>query len=103
MVSKIQKIEFYRERAEIAKAIAHPTRLLILDALAQKDRCVCELNALVKIDQSTLSKHLSILKNAGLVVDQKKGLQVYYHLKCQCILSFLTCAEIVLKTNKKVK
>lgn len=87
---------YYEKRAQVAKAIAHPTRLLLIDALSDGEHCVCELNELVDVDQSTLSKHLAVLKNAGIIVDAKKGLNVYYRLKCNCVLSFFECATGVL-------
>ena len=58
----------YEARARIAKALAHPSRLLILDALGQEEMCVCDLTKLVGADQSTVSKHLSVLKSGGLCV-----------------------------------
>jgi ArsR family transcriptional regulator len=75
------------ELALILKAIAHPSRLLIVEALGKSPHCVCELTTLVGSDTSTVSKHLSILKQAGVVIDEKKGNQVYYHLRCLCILN----------------
>lgn len=87
---------YYEKRAQVAKAIGHPTRLLLIDALADGERCVCELNKLVAVDQSTLSKHLAVLKNAAIIVDEKRGLNVYYRLKCNCVLSFFECATGVL-------
>ena len=86
-------------RAKIIKALAHPTRLYIVDALAQGERCVCELHAGVGADFSTVSKHLLVLKNAGIVEDEKRGLQVYYRLRCTCILKFFDCVEGVLRAN----
>ena len=67
----------FEARAEIVKALAHPTRLYIVDALSKGERCVCELRDGVGADFSTVSKHLSVLKNAGRVEDEKRGLQVY--------------------------
>ncbi len=60
-------------RAGVAKALAHPTRLLMLDVLMRKDACVCELTELIDADQSTVSKHPAILKNAGLVTCRREG------------------------------
>ncbi|RPJ48319.1 MAG: transcriptional regulator, partial [Candidatus Latescibacterota bacterium] len=51
-------------RARIIKAMAHPTRLFIVDELARGERCVCDLAEMVGADVSTVSKHLSILRNA---------------------------------------
>lgn len=93
----------YEARARVAKALAHPSRLLILDALQEQDRCVCTLTDLVGADQSTVSKHLSILKNAGLVEDRKVGSMVYYRNRCKCLEGFFECIESILKQNLKIQ
>ena len=84
-------------RAKVMKALAHPTRLFIVDELSQGERCVCELTAMIGADVSTVSKHLSVLKGAGLVRDDKRGSQVFYQLSVPCVLNFLGCVEAVLK------
>jgi len=90
----------YEARAKIIKALAHPTRLFIVDELARSGpRCVCELTEMVGADMSTVSKHLAVLKSAGLVQDAKRGSQVYYQLRVQCIVNFFTCVESVLQAN----
>jgi DNA-binding transcriptional ArsR family regulator len=90
----------YQARAKIVKAMAHPSRLLILDELARRgERCVCELTNLVGADISTVSKHLAILKRAGLVKIEKRGTQIWYRLRCTCISDFFLCVESVLKSN----
>jgi len=95
-----QKIKAkYEMRARIIKAMAHPTRLFIVDELSKGNRCVCELTQMVGDDISTISKHLSILKNAGIVADDKRGTQVFYSLRVPCVLNFFSCVEAVLKTN----
>jgi len=83
-------------RARIIKAMAHPTRLFIVDELSRGERCVCELTEMVGADMSTVSKHLTVLKNAGIVQDDKRGAQVYYTLRCPCVLSFFQCVETVM-------
>ena len=88
-------------RARIIKAMAHPTRLFIVDELSRGKRCVCELTSLVGADTSTVSKHLNTLKTAGIVADRKQGLQVFYSLKRPCILGFLECVTGVLKANAR--
>ena len=70
----------YEARAQVFKALAHPSRLLMVDELAHRERCVCELTALVGSDMSTVSKHLSILYQAGLVKARKEGRWMYYSL-----------------------
>ncbi len=91
----------YEARARIVKALAHPARLLIVDELAKQPLCVCEIRALVGSDMSTVSKHLGVLKNAGIVVDEKRGLQVFYSLRCPCAVDFFACAETVLRTTAR--
>lgn len=85
----------YEARARIVKALGHPTRLFLVDQLAQEERCVCDLTDLVGADTSTVSKHLSILRGAGLVRDEKRGNMVFYSLSMPCVLDFLSCAETV--------
>ena len=67
-------------RARVVKALAHPTRLFIIDELAKGERCVCELTEMIGVDISTVSKHLAVLKSARLVQDERRGLLVYYSL-----------------------
>ncbi|MFO7877386.1 MAG: metalloregulator ArsR/SmtB family transcription factor, partial [Desulfovermiculus sp.] len=55
----------YESRARIMKALGHPSRLFIVDELSRQDRCVCELTEMIGADISTVSKHLSILREAG--------------------------------------
>ncbi len=89
----------YEEQARIIKALSHPSRLIIVDELNISKRCVSELTELVGSDTSTVSKHLSVLKNAGLVFVEKKGTTVYYHLRMPCILDFFSCIESVIEAN----
>ena len=86
-------------RAMILKSIAHPSRIFIVEKLSEKPYCVCELAEMIGIDQSTTSKHLSILKTAGLINDNKQGTTVYYSLRCRCILDFIGCVEDVIRMN----
>jgi ArsR family transcriptional regulator len=92
----------YEARAKIIKAMAHPTRLFIVDELARNDkRCVCELTEMIGVDMSTVSRHLAMLKNAGIIEDEKRGSQVYYRLRVRCVMDFFECVESVLKNNAK--
>ena len=91
----------YEARARVIKAMAHPTRLFLVDELSRKSRCVCELTELVGADTSTVSKHLSILKAAGIVSDEKRGLQVWYALKMPCVMNFFGCVESVIEEQRK--
>ena len=84
-----------QERTRILKAMAHPSRLLMLEALMDGERCVCDLRDLVGSDLSTVSKHLALMRDAGLVVTRKEGLQVFYTLRVPCILKFFDCVDAV--------
>jgi len=86
-------------KANILKALGHPTRLWMAEQLADGEKCVCELAEFIDADFSTISKHLSVLKQAGVVEDEKRGKQVYYRLKVPCILKYLPCVEAVIKAN----
>ncbi len=91
----------YEARARIIKAIAHPSRLFIIEELEKKERCVQELTDMIGSDMSTVSKHLSVLKNAGIIGDRKTGTSIFYYLKTPCILNFLGCIEDVMTINLK--
>ena len=91
--------ELYEYRARILKALAHPSRLAMVDALADGEMCVCKLQEIVGSDMSTVSKHLAVLKAAGIVSDRKQGLQVFYRLEVTCIKCFLDCADAVVRNN----
>ena len=91
----------YEERAKIIKALAHPSRLMMVDALVDGEKCVCELRELVGSDISTVSKHLALMKEAGIVDDRKAGQQVFYSLRVPCIVSFFGCVEAVMKSNAR--
>jgi DNA-binding transcriptional ArsR family regulator len=92
----------YEARAKIIKAMAHPARLFILDELSRNaERCVCELTEMIGSDMSTVSRHLAVLKGAGLVEDEKRGQMVFYRLRVKCILDFFECVESVMACNAK--
>ena len=91
----------YTARARIIKAMAHPTRLFIVDELSKDQRCVCELTKMVGADTSTVSRHLSVLYEAGIVDYEKRGQQVWYSLKVPCVLNFFNCVESVIKIQAR--
>ncbi len=89
------------ERAQVMKAMAHPSRLMMIDELSRGERCVCDIQELIGHDMSTVSKHLTVLKKAGILEDERRGKQVYYRLKVPCILNFFHCVESVIAANKE--
>jgi ArsR family transcriptional regulator len=96
--------ELYFHRTQVVKALAHPLRLAIVDLLsANEERCVCELVDALDCDQPSLSKHLSILKNAGVIASRRDGTKVLYRLCTPCIKNFFDCIDRVLRTGLKTK
>ncbi|MBN2056061.1 winged helix-turn-helix transcriptional regulator [bacterium] len=98
MIDPERKI-ILKARAAILKAMAHETRLFIMEQLATGPHCVCELQAMIGADMSTVSKHLSVLKHAGIIVDERRGANIFYHLRVACALDFLTCCERIIASN----
>lgn len=82
-----------KRRAMILKAMGHPSRIRILELLSKGETCVCEIAPVVGSDMSTVSRHLAILRNAGIIEDEKRGLNVFYRLKAPCVLDFLRCID----------
>lgn len=87
----------YEAQAGVIKALAHPIRVFLVEQLAGGPRCVCELTALAGVDISTVSKHLAVLKNAGIVLDERRGTQIFYRLRVSCILNCFRCVGAVLE------
>lgn len=90
----------YESQAKILKALAHPTRLFIVDELSRGERCVCELTDLIGVEMPTVSRHLSQLKDAGILEDEKRGSQVFYRLRVPCVLNFFKCVQAVQNDGK---
>lgn len=101
MIMNQQRRNHLEARARVLKAMAHPSRLLIIEELEQSERCVCDLTEMVGADVSTVSKHLAVLRQAGIVLDEKRGNQVFYRLRVPCILNFFGCVESVLEASAR--
>ncbi len=97
MPDKKKRLLLFERQAEIAKAIAHPLRLAIVDFLREDEQCVCDIAEHVGAERSNVSRHLSVMVNAGVLDCRKEGLKVIYRLKCVCILDFFSCVAGVLK------
>ena len=91
----------YQARARIVKALAHPTRLFIIDLLSEGERCVCDLQAEIGADMSTVSKHLAVLRESGVLSHERRGNQVFYTLLAGCIPRLLGCVENVVQDNAR--
>jgi DNA-binding transcriptional ArsR family regulator len=88
-------------RVAVIKALAHPSRLAIAEALQEGERCVQDLTDLVGTDMSTVSKHLTIMRDVGLLDMEKRGLKVFYTLHCPCLLSFFECVDSLVPNRPK--
>ena len=96
----------YREakiRADVLKALGHPVRVLIVDALREEDRYVSELNRAVPIAQSNMTRHLQVLKKCGIVTEKRVGSRVYHHLQTPHVLETFNLAETVVRIDKRRK
>ena len=96
MLSKRKQLLFEKQ-AEIAKAIAHPLRIAVVNFLKDGEQCVCDIAEHVGSERSNVSRHLSVMSNASLLEYRKVGLKVIYKLKTPCILDFFSCVSRVLK------
>lgn len=94
MMQTIKTNKSYERSAGVFKAMGHPARLTMLAALMDGEQCVCELQQLVGLDMSTVSKHLSVLKRAGVVSSRKQGNWAYYRLELECVGTFINCIEM---------
>ena len=90
----------YKAKAKIIKALAHPSRLFIVDELARGERCVAELTDMIGVEMPSVSRHLSQLKEVGILEDEKRGAQVFYRLRVPCVLNFFSCVEAVQKNGR---
>jgi ArsR family transcriptional regulator len=85
--------ERHRRRATLAAALAHPSRLVLLDLLEKGPRCAGELAAGLGAAKPTVSQHLAVLRRAGLIVGDRQGRHIHYRLACSCIGAFFTCLD----------
>jgi DNA-binding transcriptional ArsR family regulator len=92
--------EPFKRQARILKALANESRLMMIDRLNRGECTVGELVALVGSDQSTVSKHLAVLRGHGIVEDRREGSNVYYRLLTPCVMTFFSCATQVIKERR---
>ena len=100
MLSKSKQLLFEKQ-AEIAKAIAHPLRIAVVNFLKDGEQCVCDIAEHIGSERSNVSRHLSVMLHAGLLEYRKEGLKVIYKLKTPCILDFFSCTTACLKQQVK--
>ncbi len=83
--------ELFKRQAEVFKALGHEGRMAIIHALAGGPVCACKLAEAAGCGLSTASRHLTVLKHAGLIADERRGQQIFYRLACPCVLTFADC------------
>jgi DNA-binding transcriptional ArsR family regulator len=91
--------ELVEMRAAALKALGQPTRLRILELLRNGERCVCEIFPAIQEEQSNVSRHLAVLRSAGLVAARKEGLNVHYRVKDRRLFDLLDGVDAVLHAH----
>ncbi|MDK2806283.1 MAG: hypothetical protein PWQ94_1447 [Thermoanaerobacterium sp.] len=82
-------IDLYDKTAEYFKALSHPTRIKIIELLSRNEMCVCEMMAVLNLDQSHISRHLMVLRANGIVKDSREGTKIYYTLTNKDIVKII--------------
>lgn len=100
MIDNTKALLFERQ-AEIAKAVAHPLRIAVIDFLKDGEKCVCDIAEHIDSERSNVSKHLTLMVHAGVLSCRKDGLKVFYALRTPCVADFLGCVCRVLKQQAK--
>lgn len=89
----------YKQQARILRALANETRLMLIDRLSKGECGVSELVSMAGVDQSTVSKHLAVLRNVGMVDDERRGNAVFYRLVTPCVMDFFACSSKVIRNR----
>ncbi len=88
-------------RVRIIKAMGHPVRLMVIEFLKGGEQGFSEIFNLFQLDKSTISKHLLVLKESGIVSSRKTGTDMIYRLDVPCITDFFSCVTAVIESNVK--
>jgi len=87
--------------AERLKALGHPTRLCFYKRLIQRELCVCEIECPQKLDLSTVSRHLAVMRNAGLIASRREGQKVFYRVVPEALQSCRALFEAFVSLEQK--
>ena len=79
----------YRFQAKTAKALAHPTRIAILEMLRRGEVCVCEMSPALEVSQANVSQHLAVLRDSNLVVARREGARMMYRVTDERVFQVL--------------
>jgi ArsR family transcriptional regulator len=91
------------DAVSVFRALGHRARLRIAEELGRGERCVADLVALVGLSWPTVSRHLSVLRAAGVVRDEKRGSQVFYALALPCVATFTRCLAVAGVGRRKTR
>ena len=86
-------------RSRIIKAMGHPVRLMMIEFLRDGERPFSQINDLFAFDKSTISKHLLVLKDSGILSSRKTGSDMIYRLEVPCVTDFFGCVTAVIENN----
>jgi DNA-binding transcriptional ArsR family regulator len=89
--------------SDFLRAIAQPTRLRILYFLKDGEKCACEIIPKMKEEQSNISRHLTHMKDMGILESRKEGVSVYYKIKDKRVFTLLSLVDEMIKTEIKEK
>jgi DNA-binding transcriptional ArsR family regulator len=97
---KMKPREVHKQQARLLKALANESRLLIVDRLSRGECSAGELTALVGADQTTVSKHLAVLRAHGIVDSRRQGSLMIYELLTPCVLDFFSCCSHLIRERR---
>jgi ArsR family transcriptional regulator len=89
-----------KSKARIFKALGHPVRLYLVERLAERPRCVCEMVEMVPGRQATTSRHLGVLVSSGILRRHREGVKMIYELAMPCLLNALPCVMEALRVGR---
>lgn len=96
--------DIFTLRSGVIKALAHPARVQIVDLLMQRDEvCVCDMIEPLRVSQPTVSKHLAVLRAAGIVSSRKDGLSVFYRLRMRCFGTLFKGIDGLIQANVEAR
>ena len=94
-------MEYYKAHARIFKALMHPGRLAILEALRSGEQCVCHLEAVLGCRQAYISQHLAVLREVGIVEDHRDGWNIYYRIAHPEVFSLIEQSSVLLPEQER--
>ena len=92
-------MKLIERQADFLKALAHPSRISLIQQLMDGERCVCELTADTELEQANVSQHLVVLRNQGIVESRREGTRIIYRLKRTEAAQILALAAAALSTR----